>query len=584
MSERREQRSHSKSIPLRVRFRTPTEQLQWEREQGVPTGKNGTPDVPPQSQRATPISTAANAAELTRRTHQIKELVRLGNLLRADLRLEDVLQQIAASIAACTGFRLLVINLLNEQEKLFAPVAFTGASKEAEFFIRENPVTLDQLRLLMRPEFRMSQSYFIPHEHHHLFSDIAGYADKTADEYQEGGWHPEDELLVPFYSPRENKMLGFLSLDDPEDGQKPTLESIEVVELFANQAAIAIDNVRIFQEREAERVALERGVAQLHEDLLKVQRRELRNVRPTHVRLQPIVVTVNAMIEGVRSIIGDVQQVTQAVEDHTHKVHTTSELLVHDTAQQERQVHQISTVISNNVTMMHQVAERAEDLSRMAVEAMDVTLKAQEAVDRAVDGMGKVREAATQSARTMKRLGESGQEINQTIIEMNDLTTRMHLLSLNAAIEAARASEHGQGFAVIAQEIRMLATHSAEATHQVGNYIRGFQHETAAVSQSIEQSTQQVVMQTELVTQTGIALDAISVVTDQMANTIQGICTTAENQSHGSQVVVNAVGEIRRMTGEITHHMQEMQGSLEHLVELTNALQSRMAVFNMPGK
>src|SRR5436305_3763580 len=141
----------------------------------------------------------------------------------------------------------------------------------------------------MRPEFRISQSYFISHEYVEGFSDVVSVINKSVEDYQPGGWHPDDALIVPLFSPRQKKVLGFLSLDDPEDSKIPTLESIEVVELFANQVAIAIDNARIFQEREAEHHALEEGIALLREDLEQIQRGDLRvHIRSTHEKLEPI--------------------------------------------------------------------------------------------------------------------------------------------------------------------------------------------------------------------------------------------------------------------------------------------------------
>ena len=167
------------------------------------------------------------------------------------------------------------------------------------------------------------------------------------------------------------------------------------------------------------------------------------------------------------------------------------------------------------------------------------------------------------------------------MLAITDLTTRMNLLALNAAIEAVRAGERGQGFAAIAQEIRTLAVHSAEATRKVATRIRTIQQETATVSQSVEQNISQVVMQTELVTQTGVALEAISVVTEQMAGLVQGICSASDSQAQGTQLVVHSVEEISRMTTDITHHMRHMQQSLAHLVELTNSLRSRMSIFRL---
>jgi methyl-accepting chemotaxis protein len=195
--------------------------------------------------------------------------------------------------------------------------------------------------------------------------------------------------------------------------------------------------------------------------------------------------------------------------------------------------------------------------------------------------MRQVREVTMQSSRVMKRLGESGQEINDTVAEISDLTGRMNLLALNAAIEAVRAGDQGQGFVMIAQEIRSLAVHSAESVRQVSTRLRTIQQETATVAGSVEQNIQQVVMQSELVSETGAALEVMNIVTAQMSNLVEDICAAAEGQAQGSRRVSYAVEEISRMTSEITRHMLEMQQSLAHLVELTNLLRTRMSVFRV---
>jgi len=574
-----EQKPQSWSVPLRVRFRPATERLSGEHEQGELS-----PAIDSQALQLPALELAAEVEhESRRRARQIKELIHMGNLLRADMGLNEVLQQIVTSISACTGFRILVINLVEEGSDYVVPVAFAGASAEGERIVRESRMTVKQLLGLTRPEFRISQSYFISHEHAYVYGDIVRATDKTVDDYMPGGWHPEDSLLVPLFSPRDRKkLLGFLSLDDPEDGKVPTLESIEVVELFANQAEIAIDNARFFQEREAERLALEEAIIVLRRDLEQIQQGDLRvRVRSSHEKLQPVAYAINAMVSEISEIIGDVQMVTLAADEHATKVQQSSNVLVQDASQQEQQVQGISQVIDEMATTMHSISERAGKISQVAVEAMDVTLEGQSAVDRAVDGMGQVREVTMQSARVMKRLGESGQEINDTILTISDLTARMNLLALNAAIEAARAGEQGQGFALIAQEIRTLAVHSADAARKVAARIRTIQQETATVALSVEQNTRQVVMQTELVTQTSVALEAISVVTEQMANLVQDICTAAESQAQGAQLIVRSVEGISRMTSAITGHMRQMQQSLSSLVELTNSLRSRVSVFRI---
>jgi methyl-accepting chemotaxis protein len=575
MSERR---PHNLFVPLRVRFRSPAERAQWEREHtGMPTIPS-TGDDPTLQSHILNMSSEAESPY----TRQIKELIRLGNILRAELGLDEVLQQIVASISTCTGFRMAVINLVKDDSDYLVGAAFTGASEESERIIRERHITVEQVLRFMRPDFSVSQSYFIPHEHFDDFADIPRSVDMSMENYEPGGWHPEDALIVPLFSPRKKKLLGFLSLDDPEDGKIPTVESVEMIELFANQAAIAIDNARIFQEHEAERLALEEAIVHLRKDLERVRSGDLRvRVQSSHEKLQPVGEAINLMIEAISGILGSVQMVTQAVDEHAQHVQRSSDVLVRDTSQQERQVQHISHVIDEMVETMKRVSERAETVSQVAVESMDVTLEGQNKVDRATEGMRQVRETTMQSAHIMKRLGESGQEINDIVLEITDLTTRMNLLALNAAIEAVRAGEHGQGFGVIAQEIRTLAVHSAEAARKVATRIRTIQHEMATVSQSVEQNIQQVVIQSELVSQTGVALEAISVVTEQMADLVQGICDASESQASGSQLVAHSVEEISSMTSEITMQMRQMQQSQAHLVELTNSLRSRMSVFRV---
>ena len=575
MSERRQQ---SWFVPLRVRFRSPAEQAQWERDHILQSTLGDSQTLPP------PIADVATGLDIEaqRHTRQIKELLRLSNIMRADLGLSEVLQQIVASASMCTGFRILVVHLIEDGDDFLSPFAFAGMSEENINILRSVRRPVEQVLRLMRPEFRISQSYFISHEYIQDFADIVSVINKTVEDYESGGWHPDDALIVPLFSPRKKKLLGFLSLDDPEDGKVPTMESIEVAELFANQAAIAIDNARIFQEKEAEVQVQDKAIATLLGDLERIQRGDLRaRIQSTHEKLQPIGEAINQMVEEFSGILGNVQTVTQAVDKHARDVQHSSDLLVRDASQQERQVQHISRAIDEIAGTMSQLSASASELSRVVLEAVDVTLDGQSAVDRSVEGMSQVRGATTLSARIMKRLGESGQEINETILAITDLTTRMNLVALNAAIEATRAGEQGHGFVVIAQEIRTLALNSSEAAKKVASHIRTIQRETTAISQSVEHNTLEAVKQTELVTQTGVAFDAISVVTEQMAGLVQGICMAADNQAQSSQLVVSAVEQIAQMTSEITLHMRNMQQSLAQLVELTNSLSSRLSVFRI---
>lgn len=579
MSEGKQQ---SWFTPLRTRFRSPLEPVldMQEIDEDVP------PLVSHRSSEEEPTAPELPAitSSALRQSQQIKELIYLGNILRAELGLEDVLEQVVSAINSCTGFQNSVIELIDEGYDYLRTVASAGLSEADQCLLEERPLQVNQMLRLMRQEFQISQSYYISHEHQHLFDDITVVGGSKADEegHQPGTWHPNDMLIVPLFSPRQRRLLGFLSLDKPRDGKIPTETSIEMIELFANQAAIAIDHACLFQEREAERTALEAAIHDLRSDLELIQGGDMRiRVHVEHEKLRPIGEAINRMMVEMSSILGTVQMVTQAVDEHTQEVQRHSDLLVRDTNQQERQVQYISLAIREMADIMQRVSESASKISHVSMEAMEVNAEGQNQITRATEGMRQVREVTMQSSRVMKRLGESGQEINDTVAEISDLTTRMNLLALNAAIEAVRAGDQGQRFAVIAQEMRTLAVHSAEAARKVFTRLRTIQQETATAAQSIEQNIRKVVMQSELVAETGAALDAIGVVTAQMSGLVQEICTAAESQAQGSQRVSYSVEEISSKTSEITEHMLEMQQSLMHLVDLTNALRTRVSVFRI---
>ncbi|GHO52815.1 methyl-accepting chemotaxis protein [Ktedonobacter robiniae] len=575
----------SRPIPLRVRLRAAPSAEQHERaqvaEEQAIAEVLSTQSVPNGETKGL-FSYALDDVSQRRGLH-IKELLRLGNLLRADLRLDEVLQQIVAAIANCTGFRALAINLVYEQEQVTRVVACIGVSTEDIQRLRENPEPLEGMLALMRPEYQISQSYFVSHTQlQEKFADIVSVPAGVLDSYEEGQWHPEDTLLIPLYSLREERLLGILSLGDPEDGLIPSRENVELAELFAQQATIAIDNARLFQEREEEHRALEEGVAHLREEMEQLRSGDLRvRLHSQHEKLQPIAESINTVVGEIGSLLSRVQMVTQAVDEHTRSVRHSSESLARNIAQQERQVNQISTVIEQIAEQMQSVSQKAATLSQTLMESVEVTKEAQGAVDRAVDGMGMVREATLESARTMKALSESCQQVNEVVSDISDLSVRMHHVALNAAIEATRVGERGQGFGLVAQEMRTLASYGSLSARKVGFSIRGIQHETTAMSQSVEQNTQRVVMQTELVMQTGVALEAIGAVTEEFSSLVKSICDTSEQQMQGAQMVTGSVQEILRMTGDITQHTREMQSSLNHLLNLSDALRSRMSVFRI---
>jgi methyl-accepting chemotaxis protein len=213
----------------------------------------------------------------------------------------------------------------------------------------------------------------------------------------------------------------------------------------------------------------------------------------------------------------------------------------------------------------------------MVGDAREVTQASQETVDRTVDGMGKVRDLTMRTGQSMKRLSETAQEMNDAMLRVTDMSARLHLIALNAAIEAARAGEQGQGFAVVAQELRSISMTCSEASRKIGDYIRTIQQETTFASEHVEQNIKQVVVQSELVSQTSLSLDATRTITEQVLHLVENANKTTDQQAQGTYHVSNAVNEMLKTSGGMKGLMQETNSSMSQLVELSNALRSRIS-------
>src|SRR5262249_12182338 len=358
-----------------------------------------------------------------RRTHrsdqinQIKEIIRLGITLRADMGLENTLAQIVEAISSTLGFRVAVLNLVQADSDHMSVVAVAGLTDGERQRLVQNPPPLQPLPDVMRPQFKKGHySYFISHQYEHLLDGVEGVtvytplppnASRPAD-----AWHPSDVFFVPLTSARTGGLLGILSLDEPEDGKTPSDETVELIELFASQAALALETSWLFYEREYERQALEDQLKQLLLVLEQVQGHNL-DVRAqlSDDQLGRIARSLNAGLEALSGVLRETRAAGEVVSGNAAETRETAIQLARSAQRQVQQILEISRAIEATATNMRTIAETAREVSAATREAIEVSQIGREAAERAAEGMGAVREMAFQSLKKMKRLSESSQEI-----------------------------------------------------------------------------------------------------------------------------------------------------------------------------
>lgn len=524
--------------------------------------------------------------DLERRTRQIKEIMRLGATMRAEMGLENILRQVVEAVSSTLGFGVAVLNLVHDRNEHVEVVASVGLTDAEHQRLLKTPPPLSRLLAVMRPEFCISHSYFISHHYKHLLEGVEGVTVFSpvlpVSQRAPDTWHPEDVLLVPLVSPREERLLGILSLDQPDDSKVPALETIEIVELFAGQAAIAIETSRLFQEREQERQALEAQLFELLYHLEQVRQGNLDvRVQLSGNTLRPMADSLNSVLQTLSGLLANVRTAGEVVSGSASEVRASATQLSANAQYQAQQIYDVSSAVETMAMSVRTIAGIAHDARAVVQEAIEISQVGREAAERAAEGMSAVREMAIQSVKKMKRLGESSQEIGEIVQLVSDFASQTNLLALNASIEAARAGEEGRGFAVVAKEIRNLANSSAEAAKQIHARIKGIQNETNGVVVTIEHSTQQVVLQSELATQAGSALQAVDGATQRIARSIAEMNESATQQADSAAMVAHSMSGIAQITSETGERMEHMRGSMDRLVELAESLLSSIGAFRL---
>lgn len=193
----------------------------------------------------------ANTA-LRRRNEQMNSLLTVGQKLRADVPLEDTLEEVAYAIQETVGFDVVMISVvedLRRETPILERVAAAGLPLHVFEEAKQVHQPLELYERLFCEEYRQGLCYFFPyHKREHWGADLHIIVSASGDrDWQEGQWHPHDMLLVPLRGVG-GRLIGHISVDEPRDGRRPSRQTLEALAIFANQAAIAVENANLFEQ------------------------------------------------------------------------------------------------------------------------------------------------------------------------------------------------------------------------------------------------------------------------------------------------------------------------------------------------
>jgi len=289
----------------------------------------------------------------------------------------------------------------------------------------------------------------------------------------------------------------------------------------------------------------------------------------------------NLMIAGLMSLVTQASNVAVEIQRSTSEILHSAERMRDAASQQSSQIRNASDAVNAMSHTTQRMAENAKAATQTSVEATQAAVKGGAAVTETIKGMQRIRATVQSTGKKIKGLGERSLEIGAIIEVINEIATQTNLLALNAAIEAARAGEHGKGFAVVADEVRKLAERAARATKDITGLIKGIQVETSEAVTVMETGTREVEEGTKLADQAGAALREIEQIVKQTSNLMTDITGAAGDQVKSTESVVHTMDNISQLTQETAHGVQETAATISNLADLTRRLSDAIGRFKL---